>query len=262
MRRHPADHLTQYEALEAAPGLPAVVAAHLGDWVARHREALELWATFRDAGDRARAELEAAKATAPERLVAALAAGKVRAELVGSELPALRAALDAAEARYAIAAKAVDLTYRGMVTTLTDNAPEMLRWVAAARAGVPWSDPLPGSVAFAWSVIGPRFRFTLPADACIRANNADALYPSELRPVILEPSERPAYLSHPMDRHPFAWAAIAAGDHRCAADPRQNGMWHVRIMAVWDDREPLAATAGNLEGRKATRGTLAASRGR
>lgn len=258
MRPHPSDKLEAFEALEAAPGLPAVVAAHLSDWVGRHREALELWASVRDAGNRARAELEAAKDGAPERLVAALAAGKVRADLIGSELPALRAALDAAEARYAITDKAVHLTYRGMVDTLTDNAPEMLRWVAAARVGVPWNEPLPGSVVFAWSVIGARFRFTLPADACIRSASSDAMYPSELRPVILEPGERMGLLSHPMDRQTFAWSAIAAGDHRCTADPRQNGTWHVRIMALWDDRDTLPTATH--EGGKGKRGQLASSK--
>lgn len=216
---------------------PGQARAELGDWQRRWETCTQLLAQLRTAGDRARHELAAAKRNAPSRLAGALATGKVAPELIGTDLPALRAALDAAEDRYGIARQALAQCERELTQLVyLRNADELLPWVAAQRCSLPWWQDCPAHVLAAWAGIARCWQVTLPYEACQLFTEAGPRQLDNRLPLVLNRSQVPR--SHPVDRHYWAWQCIAAGAYAVSPATR-HPRCTLRITGDWEHREPL-----------------------
>ena len=247
-----AEVLGLFEADKSAPG---PVRAELVDWSQRQQACTDLLSQLRAAGDRARSELAAAKQAAPQRLAGVLATGKAAPELIATELPALRLAVDTAQDRYAVAERTLQVCEHELLTGVyRRNAEALLGWVASARAGLPWFEQIPAHLQAAWSAIGGRWQVQLPFEACERTGDSQGLlpYPNRLR-LALQSGERNQQV--PFDRHYWAWGCIADGQYELRQDKQPAVL---RLTGNWEERLPLPQPSSSPE--KRTRGLLGIAR--
>lgn len=234
------------ELLEQDSSVPAPVRAEVADWRQRLEAAESLRTSLRAAGEQARQALDTAKRSAPHRLAGALATGKVTPDLIGTDLPALRQALDTAEDRYAIADHAAHLCTLELGTAIyRRHSTALLGWVAEQRTAVPWWEPVPAHVAHVAGPVSAAFQALLPSDALIQdTEQGTRLLPPVLRLTANLPS---GAQSHPLDRWWWGWQCIAAGDYSTDTDPR-TGKHLLRLTGAWAQRQPMPDRSSTAPG--------------
>lgn len=238
------------EAFATDPTAPAAAVVDVADWLHRERHARQLAADAHQAGRVAREQLEAGKRQAPHRVVAALAAGPVGLEAVGADLPKLRAAVDQAEDRYAIAKQAANICHLQLTGPAFErHADLLLPWCASQRAAVSWWQPVPNHVAAVWAAIGSRWALRLPLEACTidGPSGPRLVTASRLRLVIDRHDRRTAGL--PFDAMYWAWSCIVQGEYR-VTDGRPGSL---HITGDWQSRPALEALPASRDGRQAAR---------
>jgi len=216
-----ADLLVAVEEFTHDKSTPPKARAEVADWLTRFHHADRLAALLRADGTRARQALTDAKQAAPDRLVAALAAGPVDPETIGSDLSALRYSLDLTEDRYAIASRARVVCHEHATRrAFRAHRDDLLRWIAAERVSTAWWEPVADRVAVAWSAIGSGVRVQLPYEAVMREGDDGRIVPTPTRDLDLNLGAWSGRESLPIDRAWFAWSALASGDYRVVSDTR------------------------------------------
>lgn len=217
---------TTAEAVAADTSAPKPLRESVRTALERCDRAVDVLTGHRDKLRAARADWQAAEAGALVDVLGALEAGEVPAAgAMGATIrDTLTRVADLETAGPVLRQAARHYLEALRVGAYRANRDAVVKWCASVRSSVPWWEPVPDHVSYAWSACGAAWA-VYPSEACaVQRPNGD--------PVRL-PERSGLRIDNPTEREVWMWSAIAAGrvDWRTPTEVRPLDWYH--------DREPL-----------------------
>jgi hypothetical protein len=219
------------EQLRDDPTAPAIVRSTVTDWLERTERG-------RIAHDTMRAELERALQTerdilrtAPDTIVAMLAADKFTPAKVAPGLEQARTAVAAAETLTMLTRQAHQRAEHTAHRCYLAHRAELVPWIAQHRVAVPLAGQIPRHVAAVCETIRPHIEY--PIETWLDPDGVMVSIPRNRNTITLGPD----------DRSYWAWCAIAAGLYATDTHPN-TGHPVFRITTPWATRALLVAEYG------------------
>jgi hypothetical protein len=199
---------TPIVSLRDDPTVPAVVRSTITDWCHRYETGVQAVATLREQLEAAKITERQAIRTAPDRVLAMLAAGKVIPDRIAPDLDQCRTAVRAADDRYRATRTAMDRLRTIAVRCFESAGADMVPWIAHHRVSVGRFRSVPEPVVHAWSVVGASARIHLPAEAWLETVGDVTIYH--------RPTGWPSLSGHRRDW--WAWNMLEAGNVTVTTD--------------------------------------------